>query len=248
MYFYAKALKNTSSISTHIFHQTRIPIRHRPVPNVLRSSPVYTFSSLRNHWRFIPHQTLPDESMPACIRNWRGTYARIRRTGDGVGALKFRLKRRSVEKHIRLRRSRCGSSPRGNVVVERRSDIKHIFISVTFSVFQLPMSWLNAEAERNISFISVTFSVFQLPMSWLNAEADKTYYHISHFRCVPTPNVLVERRSLIKHSIHISHFLCVPLRNVAVECTFTRQSLEKHFQSYPLISSTKLVSQFGIVP
>ena len=33
------------------------------------------------------------------------------------------------------------------------------------------MSWLNAEAELNIYPIFVTFSVFQLPMSWLNAEA-----------------------------------------------------------------------------
>ena len=33
------------------------------------------------------------------------------------------------------------------------------------------MLWLNAEAERNIAPIEVTFSVFQLPMSWLNAEA-----------------------------------------------------------------------------
>ena len=60
-------------------------------------------------------------------------------------------------------------------MVERRSGIKHISISVTCAVFQLPMSWLNAEAELNILYIVVTFSVFQLPMSWLNAEADKTY-------------------------------------------------------------------------
>ena len=33
------------------------------------------------------------------------------------------------------------------------------------------MSWLNAEAELNIYSILVTFSVFQLPMSWLNVEA-----------------------------------------------------------------------------
>ena len=43
---------------------------------------------------------------------------------------------------------------------------------VTFSVFQLPMSWLNAEAEVNIPYILVTCAVFQLPMSWLNAEAE----------------------------------------------------------------------------
>ena len=33
------------------------------------------------------------------------------------------------------------------------------------------MSWLNAEARENIDSISVTCAVFQLPMSWLNAEA-----------------------------------------------------------------------------
>jgi hypothetical protein len=33
------------------------------------------------------------------------------------------------------------------------------------------MSWLKAEAELNIDLISVTCAVFQLPMSWLNAEA-----------------------------------------------------------------------------
>ena len=41
---------------------------------------------------------------------------------------------------------RCGSGPRGNVVVERRSGMKHTNISVTCAVFQLPMAWLNAEA------------------------------------------------------------------------------------------------------
>ena len=76
--FIAKALKNTFSLSTHIRHQTRIPIRHRPVPNVLRSSPVYTLSSLSNRVRFI--QTIRDKSMPARVWNWRWTCARIRRT------------------------------------------------------------------------------------------------------------------------------------------------------------------------
>jgi hypothetical protein len=33
------------------------------------------------------------------------------------------------------------------------------------------MSWLNAEADRNIASILVTCAVFQLPMSWLNVEA-----------------------------------------------------------------------------
>ena len=46
-----------------------------------------------------------------------------------------------------------------------------LYMLVTFSVFQLPMSWLNAEAYLNIDPILVTCAVFQLPMSWLNAEA-----------------------------------------------------------------------------
>ena len=70
-------------------------------------------------------------------------------------------------------------------------------ISVTFSVFQLPMSWLNAEASKNINCILVTCAVFQLPMSWLNARSGMKHvtHTYSHLRCVPTPNVLVERRS-----------------------------------------------------
>ena len=126
--------------------------------------------------QILPHQTLPDESMPACIRNWRGTYARIRRTGDGVGALKFRLKCRSVEKHVRLRRCRCGSSPRGNVLVERRSGMKHISHISHLRCVPTPNVLVERRSVRNIPFISVTFAVFQLPMSWLNAEAEETYY------------------------------------------------------------------------
>ena len=71
-------------------------------------------------------------------------HTRTRWTGVGVGALKFGLKRSCAGKHIRLRRCRRRSSPQGNVLVERRSRIKHLC-------------------------------------------------HISHLRCVPTPNVLVER-------------------------------------------------------
>ena len=64
-------------------------------------------------------------------------------------------------------------------------------------------------------------------MSWLNAEASLNIALIvSHLRCVPTPNVLVERRSEIKHISHICHFFCVPLRNIAVECTFTTKALK----------------------
>ena len=42
------------------------------------------------------------------------------------------------------------------------------------------MSWLNAEAEENITFISVTCAVFQLPMSWLNAENDEVEQNIQY--------------------------------------------------------------------
>ena len=62
-------------------------------------------------------------------------------------------------------------------------------------------------------------------MLWLNAEAYLNIpLHISHLRCVPTPNVLVERRSVIKHISHISHLRCVPTPNVVVE----RRSGIKH--------------------
>ena len=52
----------------------------------------------------------------------------------------------------------------------------------------------------------------------------KHIIHSSHLRCVPTPNVLVERRSGLKHICHMSHFLCVPTPNVLVE----RRSWIKH--------------------
>ena len=46
------------------------------------------------------------------------------------------------------------------------------FIFVTFPVFQLPMSWLNAEndeVEQNIQYMLVTEDVSQLEMSPLKA-------------------------------------------------------------------------------
>ena len=77
----------------------------------------------------------------------RGPVFHTISSGNGVGAW---LKRRSVKHHMHG----CHT---GRVPVHEE------------------MSWLNAEAERNISI------------------------HIGHFRCVPTPNVLVERRSGTKH-------------------------------------------------
>ena len=52
--------------------------------------------------------------------------ARTRRTGDGVRAQEFVLKRRSSCKHVSLRRRRRRPSPRKNVIVERRCAFKHI--------------------------------------------------------------------------------------------------------------------------
>ena len=83
---------------------------------------------------------------------------------------------------IHISHLRCVPTP--NVLVERRSGSKHEDIEVTCAVFQLPMSWLNAEAEQNISYI------------------------VSHLRCVPTPNVLVERRSGINIYAYQSLSLC----------------------------------------
>ena len=53
------------------------------------------------------------------------------------------------------------------------------------------MSWLNAEASRNIANISVTRAVFHPPMSWLNAEQPRNICPISvtcpvsHFEMSP---------------------------------------------------------------
>ena len=176
---------------------------------------------------------------------------RIRRTGVGVGAREFRLKRSRVAKQIKLRRHvaavpvheemswlNAEASPRNINAISvtcavfqfpmswlNGSGIKHSIHKSYLRCVPPPMSWLNAEQPRNICPISVTFPVFQLPMSWLNAEAIRNIDFISsHLRCVPTPNVLVERRSGIKHPIHINHFSCIPTPNVLVE----RRSGMKH--------------------
>ena len=75
-------------------------------------------------------------------------HTRIRRTGVGVGAREFRLKRSCVGKHISLRRRRRRSRPRGNVLVERRSSIKHFIHSSHFFCVPTP----NVLVERR-SFI-----------------------------------------------------------------------------------------------
>ncbi len=66
--------------------------------------------------------------------------------------------------------------------VERRSGIKHIFHISHFFLCS------NSQC-----------------LGWTQ-KLNKTYVHISHFFCVPIPNVLVERRSDTKHRSHISHF------------------------------------------
>ena len=42
---------------------------------------------------------------------------------------------------------------------------------VALAVFQLEMSWLNADASENVSAKFPTKLVFHLPMFWLNADA-----------------------------------------------------------------------------
>ena len=98
--------------------------------------------------------------------------ARTRRTGDGVGAREFRLKRSCVEKHVSLRRRRCGSGPRGNVLVERRSGSKHIQHSSHLRCVPTPNVLVERRSGIKHTIHIVTCAVFQLPMSWLNAEAE----------------------------------------------------------------------------
>ena len=123
MYFYHQSLEHLHHIHSYL-PPNSYPNSASSRTKRFRSSPDYTLSSLRNRCRF--SQTFRDKSMPARVWNWRWTFARIRRTSDGVGARKFRLKRSCAGKHVSLRRRRCRSSPRGNVVVERRSTIKHV--------------------------------------------------------------------------------------------------------------------------
>ena len=71
-------------------------------------------------------------------------------------------------KHTTLCRRCRRSSPRRDVVVERRSGIKHIIHIIYFLCVPTP----NVVVERR--------------------SGRQTYHsHISHLRCVPTPNVVV---------------------------------------------------------
>ena len=163
--------------------------------------------------------------MPARVWDWRWTFARIRRTSDGVGARKFRLKRSRAGKHIRLRRCRCGSGPQGNVLVERISGTyikhKHTIHRSHFCCIPIPNVLVERRSFRK--HISHTSHLRCVPTPNVVVErrsSIKRRPHISHLCRVPTPNVLVERRSGPKHISHIRHSFCIPLRNVAVECTF----------------------------
>ena len=137
------------------------------------------------------------------------------------------MKRSCVEKHKTLRCCRGRSSPRGNVVVERRRKRKHICHTRHFCCVPIPNVLVERRSSIKHSIHSSHLHCVPTPNVLVERRSgSKHIFHISHFRCVPIPNGLVERRSLIKHSIHSSHFSCVPLRNVAVECTFTTKALK----------------------
>ena len=88
-------------------------------------------------------------------------------------------------------------------------------------------------------------------MSWLNAEANQKHtIHTRHFRCVPTPNVLVERRSRIKCTIHTSHSTTVShVGNISIECTFTTKAFMRDaLPVHPTHIRHRLTSQSGMVP
>jgi hypothetical protein len=132
------------------------------------------------------------------------------------------LKRRSVEKHVSLRRRRCRSSPRRNVVVERRSGLKHKPHTSINSINIIPISHFLCIPTPNVLVES--------------RSGMKHPIHINHFSCIPTPNVLVKRRSVIKHSIHNSHLRCVPPSNVLVERRTTTKHMShiSHLPGFPL--------------
>ena len=144
-------------------------------------------------------------------------YARTCRTGDGVGARKFRLKRRRVPEHfdLRLRRRRGGSGPRRNVVVECRRLIKHVrHISHSRRV---PTPDVLVESICHIEGAMHSSHLRRVPTPNVLVESNsiiKCLSHIRHFRCIPTPNGLVERFSAIKQSAHVCHFRRVPSRNI----------------------------------
>ena len=164
-------------------------------------------------------------------------------------ARKFRLKCRSVEKHVSLRRRRRGSGPRGNVVVERRSGPKH---KTHFSHLRcVPTSNVLVERRSGIKHSSHKSHLRCIPIPNGLVErrsALKHKFHSSHLRCVPTPNVSVERTSVIKHIIHSSHFPGVPLRNVAVECTFTTKALNTSIISTHIFHQTRIPIRHRPVP
>ena len=101
------------------------------------------------------------------------------------------------------------------------TDSNIAYMSVTLDVSQLPIGWLNEEASKNIDTMLVTCETSQFPIGWLNAEA------LSNIA-----NMFVTR--------DVSQFVISPLNMFF--------SPKPTPFGYPLISVTKLVSQFGIVP
>jgi hypothetical protein len=66
-------------------------------------------------------------------------------------------------------------------------------------------------------------------------SVNKHPLHISHFFCIPIPNILVERPSVKKHTIHRSHLRCIPTPNVLVErkCVFKHIIHKSHLRCIP---------------
>ena len=111
------------------------------------------------------------------------------------------------------------------------------------------MSWLNEEASSNIATILVTCAVFQLPMSWLNVEPKNIHGMITTFSVFQLP--MSPLNDEVQQNVHsmlvtddVSQFEMSPL-NVLLPPKPWYEDVSK---CHPLISSTKLVSQFVIVP
>ena len=156
-------------------------------------------------------------------------HTRTRRTGDGVGAREFRLKRSCVEKHVVLATRRRGSSPRGNVLVERRSGRKHTIHRSHLRRVPTPNVLVERRSGMKHILHSSHLRCVPTPDVLVERRSEKKHcIHSSHFPCVPTPNVLVERRSGSKHIPHISHLRCVPTPNVSVERRIGRKIGRKY--------------------
>jgi len=120
--------------------------------------------------------------------------ARTCRTGFVVGTRELISKRRRAREHFILRRRRAGSGPRGNVVVECRSQCKHVPHISHFFCIPTP----DVLVERRCAFKHIT--------------------HSGHRRRVPLRNIAVECTSTTKAcvgisipSTHIRHQTRIPI-------------------------------------